>query len=364
MSKRSNLHRFNQVLLAILLLFGLMKLGAVFLIPIAIGGLFAMMLVPVSRKLEKWGLSRLLASLACILTILVVLVVLILLLINQLTSLLSDLPQISDTMTSKINQMHDFLATKINVSPQKQHEFLKSEVKDYLASLSTYIAGFVRVTGTVLASFVLTMVYAFFFLLYRQKLKNFVFLAITSRIHASEHPIIGAPARDPSIIISKITNVANSYVSGLFLVILILSAANALGIYLIGIEHALFFGLLAGILNLLPYIGSILGSLIPILFAILTKDSLYYPLALIGFFIFLQMIESYVLTPNITGASIKLNPMVTLMGLLFGGFIWGIPGMILFIPYLGIVKVIFDHVKKLRPYGYLMGKDPGVDVTE
>ena len=257
MSKRSNLHRFNQVLLAILLLFGLMKLGAVFLIPIAIGGLFAMMLVPVSRKLEKWGLSRLLASLACILTILVVLVVLILLLINQLTSLLSDLPQISDTMTSKINQMHDFLATKINVSPQKQHEFLKSEVKDYLASLSTYIAGFVRVTGTVLASFVLTMVYAFFFLLYRQKLKNFVFLAITSRIHASEHPIIGAPARDPSIIISKITNVANSYVSGLFLVILILSAANALGIYLIGIEHALFFGLLAGILTFLPYIGSI-----------------------------------------------------------------------------------------------------------
>ena len=142
MSKRSNLHRFNQVLLAILLLFGLMKLGAVFLIPIAIGGLFAMMLVPVSRKLEKWGLSRLLASLACILTILVVLVVLILLLINQLTSLLSDLPQISDTMTSKINQMHDFLATKINVSPQKQHEFLKSEVKDYLASLSTYTLWF------------------------------------------------------------------------------------------------------------------------------------------------------------------------------------------------------------------------------
>ncbi|MBK0402552.1 AI-2E family transporter [Adhaeribacter sp. BT258] len=364
MAKLTNLQRFNQILLALLLFFGLMKLASTFLIPIAIGGLFAMMLIPVSQKLESWGLSRLVAGLVCILTVLVVLIVVIFLMVNQLTSLLNDLPRISETMTAKLNRLHHLLATKINVSPQKQHEFLKAEVKEYLQSLSTYIAGFLRVTGTVLASFILTMVYAFFFLLYRQKLKNFVFLAVTSRIHASAHPIIGAPSRDPSIIISKITNVANAYVSGLFLVILILSAANTLGIYLIGIEHALFFGLMAGILNLLPYIGSILGSLVPILFAILTKDSLFYPLALIGFFIFLQMIESYVLTPNITGASIRLNPMVTLMGLLFGGFIWGIPGMILFIPYLGIVKVIFDHVKKLRPYGYLMGKDPGLDITK
>jgi len=364
MSKLSNLQRFNQVLLAFLLVFGLMKLAAPFLIPVATGGLFAMMLVPVSRKLEKWGLPRLVAGLVCILTVLVILIVVLILLINQLTSLLSDLPQISDTMTAKLNHLHNLLALKINVSPQKQHEYLKKEVKDYIASLSQYIAGFVRVAGTILASFILTMVYAFFFLLFRQKLRNFVYLAVTSRIQPSEQPIIGAPSRDPGLIIGKITHVANSYVSGLFLVIMILSAANALGIYLIGIEHALFFGLMAGILNLLPYIGSIIGSLIPVLFALLTKDSLFYPLALIGFFIFLQMVESYVLTPNITGASIRLNPMITLMGLLFGGFIWGIPGMILFIPYLGIVKVIFDHVKKLRPYGYLMGKDPGMEVTE
>ena len=106
MSKLSNLQRFNQILLAILLFFGLMKVAAPFLIPIAIGGLFAMMLVPVSRKLEKWGLSRLLAGLFCILTVLVILVVAILLLINQLTSLLNDLPQISVTMTAKLNQLH------------------------------------------------------------------------------------------------------------------------------------------------------------------------------------------------------------------------------------------------------------------
>lgn len=364
MSKLSNLQRFNQVLLAFGLLFGLMKIGAPFLIPIAIGGLFAMMLIPVSRKLEKWGLPRLLAGLVCILTVLIVLSFVIGVLINQLTGLLDDLPGISETMTAKLNQLHEMLATRIKMSPQKQHEFLKNELKDYLASLSSHIASFLRITGTVLASFILTMVYAFFFLLYRQKLKNFVYLAVASRIHESPHPIVGAPPKNPGVIINKITQVANAYVSGLFLVILILSAANTLGIYLIGIEHALFFGLMAGILNLLPYIGSILGSAIPIIFALLTKDSLWYPLALIGFFILLQMVESYVLTPNITGARIKLNPMITIMGLLFGGFIWGIPGMIIFIPYLGIVKVIFDHVKKLRPYGYLMGKDPAVDVTK
>ena len=363
MAKLTNLQRFNQILMAFLVFFGIMKLAAPFLIPIVIGGLFAMMLVPVSRKLEKWGLSRLIAGLVCILTVLIVLVIVIMVLVNQLTSLLNDLPGISETLTQKLNQLHRSIAGKINVSPQKQHEFLKNELKDYLQMLSSNIARFLRVTGSVLASFILTMVYAFFFLLYRQKLKNFVYLAITSRIHASAHPIVGAPARNPGVVIDKITQVTNSYISGLFLVIIILSAANTLGIYLIGIKHALFFGLMAGILNLLPYVGSILGSLIPVLFALLTKDSIWYPVALIGFFILLQMVESYVLTPNITGARIKLNPMITIMGLLLGGFIWGIPGMVIFIPYLGIVKVIFDHVQKLRPYGYLMGKDPGVDVT-
>jgi predicted PurR-regulated permease PerM len=363
MSKLSNLQRFNQILLAILLFFGLMKLGAIFLIPIAIGGLFAMMLVPVSRKLEKWGLPRLLAGLACILTVLIVFTITIVVLINQLTSLVNDMPRISETLTIKLNQLHDMLANKINMSREKQHAFLKNELNDYLQSISSYITSIVKFTGTLIGSFILTMVYAFFFLFYRQKLKNFVYLAVASRIHDSPHPIVGAPPRNPGIIINKITQVANSYVSGLFLVILILSAANALGIYLIGIEHALFFGLMAGILNLIPYIGSITGSLIPILFALLTKDSIWYPVALIIFFVLLQMVESYVLTPNITGARVRLNPMITLMGLLFGGFIWGIPGMIIFIPYLGIVKVIFDHVKKLRPYGYLMGKEPAIDVV-
>src|SRR5690606_22065734 len=259
-------------------------------------GIFAMVLIPASRKLESWGFSRLLAALTCILTVLFSLIVVITVLVNQLTNLLNNLPGISDTLTQKLNLLHGYVEGKINVSQQEQHNFLKNELKDYLASLGSNIAGFLRITGTVLASVILTMVYTFFFLLYRQKLKNFVFLAVTSRIKSSTHPIVGAPVRDPSIIINKITTVANSYVSGLFLVIVILSAANTLGIFLIGIEHALFFGLLAGILNLLPYIGSILGSLIPVLFALLTKDSIWYPVALIGFFILLQMVESYVLT--------------------------------------------------------------------
>src|SRR5688572_27884287 len=130
MSKITNLQRFNQVLLAFLLFFGLLKLAAPFLIPIATGGLFAMMLVPVSRKLEKWGISRLIASLTCILTVLIILLVVIFLLINQLTSLLRDLPGISETMTAKLNKLHHFLALKINISPQKQHEILKNELKD------------------------------------------------------------------------------------------------------------------------------------------------------------------------------------------------------------------------------------------
>src|SRR5688572_5086475 len=125
MKKLSNLQRFNQILLAFLLFFGLMKMAAPFLIPIAIGGLFAMMLEPVSQRLENWGFSRLIAGLVCILTVIVALTFLLVVLINQLTSLLNDLPGISETISAKLDIIHKNLAPKIEMSPQKQHALLK-----------------------------------------------------------------------------------------------------------------------------------------------------------------------------------------------------------------------------------------------
>jgi predicted PurR-regulated permease PerM len=130
-----------------------------------------------------------------------------------------------------------------------------------------------------------------------------------------------------------------------------------LGFWLIGLEHALLFGLITALLRIVPYFGSFLGIAFPIAFAFLTRESMWYPAAVLGFFMVTQLLEANVLTPFITGSRLRLNPLATIMVILLGNFIWGVAGMILFVPLFGILKVIFDEIPQLQPYGYILGKE-------
>lgn len=333
------------MLLAFLLFFGILYLGRVFLIPVAIGGLFAMLLAPACRKLEKWGINGTVAAILCVLAVVVLLILLIIILIDQLTALAYDLPRLDDRLMEVLDEAHAFVRETFDVSREKQNEYIQRSLRGTLQYAGIYLRSLLLFAGSLLVSFIIVMSYTLLFLLYRARLQSFI-ARLTRNYNANAHEIVG-----------KITTVASSYISGVFLVVLILSAINTAGLMVIGIDHALLFGLLAGLLNIIPYLGSLAGSLIPVIFALLTKDSLLTPLIVAIFFLVVQQIESYILTPNITGAKVKLNPMATLMILLLGSAIWGIVGMILFVPYLGIAKVIFDNINKLKPFGFVLGKD-------
>ncbi|MCC9136493.1 AI-2E family transporter [Pontibacter silvestris] len=349
MEQQSSLQRFNQVLLAFLLFFGILYLADSFLILIAISGLFAMLLVPVCRKLEQWKLPRTGAAFICVFAVVIILLGLISVLITQIIALANDLPQLGQTLSEKLDQGHEFVTDQFDLSREEQNEYLQNQLESTLRSLGGYISTIMLSTGNFLVNFIIIITFTLLFLLYRRRIKNFILQLASNRSNN---------ARD---IVGKITGVASSYIAGVFLVVLILSTINTVGLMVIGIEHALFFGLLAGLLNIIPYIGSLAGSLIPVLFAFLTKDSVWYPVGVGIFFLVVQQIESYALTPNITGSKIKLSPMSTLMALLLGQMIWGVVGMILFVPYLGIIKVIFDNIEGLKPLGYIVGNDDGDD---
>lgn len=340
-----SLRQFNQVLLALLLFFGILFLLKSFLVPVAIGGLIAMLLAPVCRKLEKWGIHRTVAAILCVLTVVIVLALLIIMLVDQLTALAYDLPRLDFKLTELLDDAHKFVRETFDVSREEQNEYLQQSLRNSLQFAGIYLRSLFVFAGSLLISFIIVMSYTLLFLLYRRRLKNFI-SRLTENYDANAHTIV-----------SKVTAVASSYIAGVFLVVLILAVVNTVGLLVIGIEHALLFGLLAGLLNIIPYLGSIAGSLIPVFFALLTKDSLWTPFVVGVFFLVVQQIESYILTPNITGAKIKLNPMATLMVLLLGSAIWGIAGMILFVPYLGIAKVVFDNIQRLQPLGYVLGKD-------
>ncbi len=131
----------------------------------------------------------------------------------------------------------------------------------------------------------------------------------------------------------------------------------SLPFYLRGAGFLLFLALLVALLNIIPYIGVLIGSLIPVAVALVTKDSVIYAFAAFGICSFVQFLENNFITPKIVGSSVNLNPLASILALLGGALLWGVPGMVLGIPLLGMFKVVCDHVARLRPLGFVLGEE-------
>ncbi len=155
-------------------------------------------------------------------------------------------------------------------------------------------------------------------------------------------------------IIDQAAEVVPRYLTGLFIVFFILIGLNTLGFYLIGIKYALLLGLIAAIFNLIPYLGTVIGYGIVFLFVLATQTPALALAVVIQFFI-VQFIENNILTPNITGSYVEINPLVTILSLIAGGMIWGLPGMFMIIPYLAMFKIVCENIPELKPVGFLLG---------
>lgn len=190
------------------------------------------------------------------------------------------------------------------------------------------------------------LTYTFFFLIYEHRIQNFFI-----KLHLFENQ------KESRVMLARITRIVHSYLQGTFTVISVLALVYAAGLWAIGIEHAVLFAIVTALLRIIPYFGSFLGIAFPIAFAFLTKDSFWYPVLVLIFFMVTQLLEANLLTPYITGSRVKLNPLATIMVILLGNLLWGVAGMILFVPLFASLKVIFDEVPQLHPYGYILGKE-------
>jgi len=143
---------------------------------------------------------------------------------------------------------------------------------------------------------------------------------------------------------------------GLSLIILIVAVLNTIGLLILGIDNAVLFGVMAAVLTLIPYIGILLGALLPVLFALFTKDSLWYPFGVVLIFMLIQFLEGNFLTPNIVGRQVSINPFAAILALIIGAMLLGLIGVMFALPVLAILKVICDEIVTLKPMGYLIGK--------
>jgi putative heme transporter len=310
------------------------------IVPMAFAGLLSVVMLPMVRRLENKGVGTALSITIVLLITVAGLGLLLWLTVTQVVGLLADLPNLEAKSESFVRSLQITLREDFGVSMVKQTEMFSELMK----SVSVYLGDILLSTTNTVSILIQIPIYIFLFLVYRDRFKAF-FLELL-------------PASQESRWKKDVERVLQGYISGLFLVTLIVSVLNTVGLLIVGIDHAIFFGFLSGVLTVIPYIGIIIGSLFPVVMALITKDSLWYTAGVVAVFVIVQFLEGNFITPRVTGSKVSINALAAIVALLIGGKILGIAGMILSIPAIGIVKILLEYSPRLRPFIILLEDSP------
>ena len=334
--------RYTYVLLFLVLSFLILHYLKFYLVPAMVAALLAMLMLPFNTWMEKWKVPRVIAVIISLLIILFAFSLIVYLFYTQVRKLADDLPFIRDQLRIKYEAFERSMSRELNID----RESIGAQIDLFFSNLGKFTKGLLMATGGTLAGLGLVIVHFIFFLIYRERIKRFLMKLIPSAEHERAEDVI-----------ARITGVTQKYLTGVVTVMIVLGILNSLGLLMLGITNAIFFGVLAAILNIIPYVGVWIGSLLPVALALITKDEWWYAAATLGVFLVTQFIDNNFLTPKITGSHVQINPLATIAAIIMGNLTWGIMGMILFIPLFAILKIVFDSVNELKPFGYLIGDD-------
>jgi predicted PurR-regulated permease PerM len=343
---RLSFQKTFYALATVIALFAILVLAKSVLVPIAFAFLIAFILFPVAVKLESWGVNGTLAAFLSLLGLLLIIGGGIFLFSNQLINLSQELTDFKDRVLEVFTEITLFVNQSIGFLPHQEKGELLDGIKQWLNGSAAKLLG-QTVSGTAEFFFGLlaVLVFTFLILIYRKGLVNaFV------QFYPPEH-------RDRAFkMFRSVQQVGQQYLFGMMMIILILGFVNSFGLWIIGIDSPFLFGFLAAALALIPYAGTFLGAAIPIVFAFVSYDAIWIPITIAIFFWCVQFFEGNFLTPKIVGGNLKINALTSILSIIFGAAVWGIAGMILFLPLAAMLKVVCEEYEGLRPVALLIGE--------
>ncbi len=301
------------------------------------------MLKPIVSFFEVRLHNRTLSILAAFLIAVVPFFATILFFFNQSRILFSDLPSVNEKVNNFAVQFMDWLNLQFQLDPEASSRWVSKNVTAVLDLPLGLLQEGVHSGTTIMIYAIMVILITYFLLLYRSAFKNY----FLSQIHPDSRKILAE-------LFDQIQKLAKRYLIGQVLVIIILGFLIGSGLWLIGVPYAYFWGFLAGFLEIIPYVGTTIGVILPFTYMLMVSDTMWQPWAVIGLYIVVQQIEGNLITPNIMGPSIRINPLFIIIGLFLGGFLWGVSGMILALPMLAISKEVFRTFYILEPISYLM----------
>jgi len=310
------------------------------LVPLFLSILFAYLLFPAAQQMERRNMPRIAANLILIISSFTLLAGIIYGIALLIATFSGDLPEIQDQIDTNLNRLRQAIGNSLGVTSEQL-----DNLADGLRGSGEYVLRFFTGTANTILTIGLIPVYTFLLLHYRDKFRNFItMLTPQSQENAAQN------------IIDQASEIVPRYLKGLFIVFFILIGLNSLGFYLIGIKYSLLLGFIAAFFNLIPYLGTVIGYIVALLFVLATQSP-SLALGVVAQFFVVQFIENNILTPNITGSYVQINPLVIILSLIAGGMIWGLPGMFMVIPYLAMIKIVCENIENLQPISYLLGTD-------
>lgn len=329
------------VLISIVLYF-----GKTLFIPLSFSLLISFILYPVCKWLEKKGVNKIGSIFLAISMIFILLGAFAYLLFLQIEGFLQEWQTFKLKLSESLVLLYDFLEDRYGIDTNRISEIPKNLVVGSGTQIFGFLANTAFSISISLFFLVIIPVFSSLILYYRRMLSNVLYKLFPSDKKETIHEIL----------IETIHSYYN-FVKGMLLVYLIVGVLNSIGLAFIGIPHPVAFGFIASILTFIPYVGIIISSLLPIAISWITFDSLWYPVGIILIFSFVQLLEGNVIFPLAVGNRLKINPLIILIVIVAGGILWGAAGMILFIPFISIIKLIADRTESLKTLSLLLGSE-------
>ena len=317
-----------------------------FLVPILFAIILSVLIFPIVRFFEKkLCFNRVLATTFAVLIFSVLIFCVFVLIGIQIDEIMSKSNSYYDKLEKQIMLL--LQQTEVSTGIKTKDIVSKDDIKVDKVVKENYekIFNFITASGSIISDFIFTPLYMFFILLYRKFLLSFIY-RITSNIFEK---------KETKHILQQLYIVQQNYMLGLVSVMVIVGLLNSVGLLILGIDYPFFFGFLGAFLLLIPYIGIIIGSLLPALIALATKDSGWYALGVIAVFGFIQILEGNFITPKITGSKVSLNSFISIIAIVLFSMLFGISGMILALPVTASLKILFDHSENYKAFGFLLG---------
>ena len=337
--------------MGITVFFFILFIGQAIIIPLVFAIMIAILLNPVIRFLCRVRIPRVLAIILSLMVTMLLISGILYFFVMQVSLFSESFPLFKQKFLVLFNDMERWIATTFNISKWKVDAWVTKTQKEGMNNGTAVITDTVSTVTGYFMTFFIMPVYVFMIIYYKPLLLEFI-----SRLFPRGHHALVAE------VLAETKALIQAYLVGLLIEAALVATLNSLALWFLGIEYAVLIGVIGALLNVIPYIGGVVAVALPMLLALATKqpvDALYVLIA----YMLVQLIDNNLFVPKIVASKVKINALVSIIVVLVGNALWGVPGMFLSIPLTAIIKVIFDRIEALHPFGFLLG-DNQPDITK